>query len=76
MIVFSKDRKTIAKCKALAVTKNFGGKKDEKYAIVGCINDGVIEQTILALYPDEKTALDELEKIYEAFAGGAKTYKL
>lgn len=72
MLIFSKDRKTIADCKALKVTKNLG-KKDEKFAIVGSISS---EAFVLALYPDEKTALLELERLFGAFEGGAKAYKL
>ena len=31
---------------------------------------------VIASYPDEKTATDELEKIFAAFESGAKSYKL
>lgn len=72
MLIFSKDRKTIADCKALTVSK-YLGKKDEKFAIVGSVSS---DTKVLALYPDEKTALLELERLFGAFEGGAKAYKL
>lgn len=75
MLVFSKDRRAIADCKTLSVTKNFG-KKDEKFAIVASISSEAFDTKVLALYPDEKTALLELERVFEAFEGGARAYKL
>ena len=75
MLIFAKDRKTTSDCKVLKVTKNFG-KKDEKFAIVGSISSEAFDAIVLALYPDEKTALLELERLYEAFEGGATAYKL
>lgn len=75
MLIFSMDRKTIADCKALKVTRNLG-KKDEKFAIVGSISSEAFDTIVLALYPDEKTALLELERLFGAFEGGATAYKL
>lgn len=77
MLIFSQDRKRIMDCVSLEITKNFGGKKDEKYAIVGAAGLGsdVGFNNIMALFPDEKTAMDELEKVFAAFAEGASSYK-
>lgn len=73
MLIFSADRKKIIKATTLSVTKNFGGKKEEKWAIVA-EHEGVLH-AIAAVFADEKTAVDALEKAFAAFAEGARTYK-
>lgn len=74
MLIYSLDRKKIIKARSLSVEKNMTTKKEEKYAIVAENNAG-FSAVIAALYPDEKTAVDALEKAYQAFADGAKAYK-
>lgn len=74
MIIFSQDRKTVMDCVLLTVTRSFGGGKDAKYAIQGSAGDS--GETVMAVYPEEKNAVDALEKVYEAFAEGASSYKL
>lgn len=76
MLIFSQDRKKIVEFAMLSVTRNFGGGKDGKYAIVGTGNLGVSFDGILGTYADEKTAMDELEKIFAAFENGEKSYRL
>lgn len=79
MLIFSQNKKQITDCKMLAVTKNIGGKKEEKFVIVGTAGitaDIAGGNAILASFPDEKTALDTLEKIFTAFENGAKAYRL
>lgn len=76
MIIYSQDRKRVMDCVTLAVSKNYGAKKEEKYAIIGTAGFASgIDGNVFALYPDEKTAIDELEKAYNAFAEGARSYK-
>ena len=64
-------------CKTLRISKNIGEKKDEKYFITGSgvFNDKSEHSYTLALFPDEKSAMDELEKVFNAFAEGATSYK-
>lgn len=78
MLIFSQDRKKILDCVSVSVTRNFGGGKDAKFSLVGSSGIGTALEGsgLLASYPDEKTALDELEKIFAAFEGGAKSYRL
>ncbi len=76
MIILAQDRKHLVDCKVVSVEKNFGGKKDEKYSIQGQCGEAGLMAFNLGSYPDEKTAVDELEKIYTAFAEGAKTYMI
>ena len=76
MMIFSKDRKKMIDCTAISVERNFGGGKDGKYALVGSADFGTTSDGILAVYSDEKTALDELEKIFAAAENGAKFYRL
>ena len=77
MLVFSQDRKRVMDCNTIRISKNFGAKKDEKYAITGSgvFNDTLDNNYTLALFPDEKSAMDELEKVFNAFAEGAASYK-
>lgn len=76
MLIFSHDRKKIIDCVSVQVTRNFGGGKDGKFCIVGSGGFGTSPDGVLANYPDEKTAMDELEKVFSAFENGAKAYRL
>lgn len=77
MLIFSQDRKFIIDCAAVSVTKNFGGGKDGKFALTGAAAFGTeLNSRVIATFADEKTAMDTLEKIFEAFASGASSYKL
>ena len=66
MLIYSQKRKKIADCAAISVERIVGGS-----AGFGTMCDG-----ILAVYPDEKTAVDELEKIFAAFESGAGSYRI
>lgn len=78
MLIFSKDRKKIVDCISVTVSRNYGGGREAKFSLVGSggISTALDGSGLLASYPDEKTAMDELEKIFAAFEGGAKTYRL
>lgn len=77
MLIYSQDRKNVLDCRTISVTRNFGGSKDKKYALVATAGYGtMVNGGIVGTYPDEKTAMDELEKIFAAFEGGAVSYKL
>lgn len=77
MLIFSKDRKKIEDCVCVSVQKMFGAGKDAKYAIIGSAGFGTTyDGGVLASYPDEKTAMDELEKLFMAYESGARTYRL
>lgn len=73
MLIYSQDRKSVADAKSLVVQRNLGGGKDGKYMITAGL-DGV-GVVVAAAYPDEKSAVDALEKAYRAFADGAAAYK-
>ena len=74
MLIYSQKRKKIADCAAISVERNGG--KEGKYALVGSAGFGTMCDGILAVYPDEKTAVDELEKIFAAFESGAGSYRI
>lgn len=74
MLIFSHDRKSVVDASFLAVQKNLGGGKDAKFSIAAC-GEGFGQSALVANFPDEKTAIDALEKIYTAFADGATAYK-
>lgn len=70
MYILSQDKKKIF-CFTegiLTVGRNIGGGKDGKFAIF----TGELE--ILGVYPEEKNAIDELEKILTAAEEGKTTY--
>lgn len=69
MLVFSQDKKSLIEAKSLQVQRNLGGGKDAKYMIIASPEG--LGQVIMAVFADEKTALDALEKVYRAFAEGA-----
>lgn len=76
MLIFSQDRKKVVDCVNVGVTKNFGGGKEAKFCIIGSAGVGTSFDGILATYADEKTAMDELEKLFAAFSEGAVSYRL
>lgn len=75
MLIFTKDRKRIVECSSISVSKSFGGGKDAKFVLSGSGITG-LDAAMLAAYPDEKTAMDELEKLFTAFENGAAAYRL
>ena len=76
MLIYSQSRKKIADCAAISVERNVGGGKEGKYALVGSAGFGTMCDVILSLYLVEKTAVDELEKIFAAFDSGAGSYRI
>lgn len=75
MILMSQDRKRIVDCVVAEVVRNLGGGKEAKYLITAGAA-GINAGHVLGGYADEKTAMDELEKIYNAMLAGEKAYVL
>ena len=73
MLIMSYDRKKIIKARSLEVSKNYGGKKDEKWVISAAANE--FTTVVAAVFSDEKMAVDALEKAFLAFEDGAKCYR-
>ena len=73
MLIYSQDRRNIVDAKLLEVQRFIGGGKDTKYAIIAFGES--TGQVIAAKFADEKTALDTLEKAFQAFEGGANSYR-
>lgn len=70
MYILSQDKKKIV-CFSegiLSVGRNIGGGKDGKFAVF------VNGLEILGVYSEEKNAIDELEKIFNAAEEGKTTY--
>ncbi len=74
MMVMAKDGKMIIEVTSIQVLKNLTGSKGEKYVLSA--NGGFGSGGVIGLYADEKSAIDELEKIYAAIAEGAKIYRV
>ncbi len=73
MLIMSYDKKRVIKARTLYVTKNFTGKKDEKWALVA--ETERLAEDVVAVFPDEKTAVDALQKAFAAFSDGAVSYR-
>ncbi len=74
MLIMAQDKKRIIDCKIVEVTRNIGGSKEAKFVLTASTSGfGAI---IIGSYPDEESAMAELEKIYAAFEAGAKVYKV
>ncbi len=71
MYIFSKEKKAIISLKGiLKVEKTIGGGKGKKFALTDDLGG------VLAFYPEEKNAMDELEKIFQALEEGKETYMI
>lgn len=72
--ILAQDRKRLVMLSrgTLEVTRNIGGGKDGKYAIIA--NSNELIGTIIGSYSEEKEAIDALEKLFAAIAAGEKTY--
>lgn len=76
MFIFSQNKKEIIKVTKVCVSKNFGGKKEEKFCIVGTSLEQAISASILGKYPTEEAALIELEHIFIAMQNGERVYAI
>ena len=76
MYILSKNKKEIIKVTKVYISKNYGGKKDEKFSIVGISLEQSISGTILGKYPTEEAALIELEHIFIAMQNDEKVYAI
>lgn len=77
MLIFSRDRKKMIDCVSVQVTRNFGGGKDGKFGLIAYGGGlGSMSYVVIASFSDEKTAMDELEKMFTAFESGAQAYRL
>lgn len=75
MFILSQDKKKFAEYKFFEVSKNYGGKKEDKYSLVGTDYRGISGRTIiLGSYSDEEAAIAELENIYTAMRNGETAY--
>lgn len=72
MLIYTQDKKNVIEAKLLQVQRNIGGGKDGKFMILASAEG--MGQAIAAVFPDEKTALDALEKAFRAFSDGASSY--
>lgn len=72
MLVYSQDRKSVLDADTIQVQKNISG-KEAKYIISA--SAGARGAVVMGQYIEEQDAVEALEKVYEAFAGGAAAYK-
>lgn len=75
MLIYSSDKKSVVEASMLQVQRNIGGGKDGKYMIIACSDRMGTAVVIAATFPDEKTAVDALEKAFGAFSEGASSYR-
>ncbi len=73
MLIYSHDKKNVVDARMLSVERNIGGGKDSKFMITASVEG--FGPAVAATFPDEKTAIDALEKAYRAFVDGAVSYE-
>lgn len=77
MFILSQNKRNLAECGKIYVTKNYGGKKGEKAALFGVekrIFGTFSSSIILGMYEGQEEAMAELEKIYEAMKNRDTVY--
>lgn len=73
MFILSQDKKTLGEYLHIAVSKNYGGRKNEKYFLVGS-SRLLLGQPVLGKYPTEEAAIRELGNICAALDNNESTY--
>lgn len=76
MYMLREDGKVLANYTTFKVVANATFSKDKKIALTGTTQGFAAEEDILAFYADEKTAMDELEKIFAAIKEGKTCYTI
>ncbi len=74
MYILSHDKKVMMDVKILKIEKNFGGRKDAKFALVGTSDAKDAFPEVLHLYPTEEEALSEMHRIAAALDAGKTIY--
>ena len=73
--------RTVGKYQLLTIKKIFGGKKEEQWGLYGYCPTGsadraLFSEPIIAQYPGEDRARQELEAVFAAIESGQSTYRL
>ncbi len=76
MFVLSHDKKTLMEIAVLKVEKNFGGRGDAKFALIGTSGAENAWPATLAFYATEEEAITEIEHIMAAINAGNKIYTI
>ncbi len=74
MFILSYDKKVLMDVRIVKVEKNFGGRGDSKYALIGTSDAGGSFPETLGFYPSEEAAIAELQSILAAMEAGKTTY--
>lgn len=74
MQLLSQDRKSLAEYRKIYITRNYGGKKGNKAALIGEVNAFRGSTVVLGMYADRDEAMAELERIFEAMKNGDAVY--
>lgn len=75
MFILSQNKKKLAPYEIFDVSKNYGGKKEEKYCLVGIVcSFWGKDTTILGTYSSEENVIEELENIFTAIKNGESVY--
>ncbi len=76
MYILSQDEKTVIKAVLVEVEKNFGGKANEKYMLIGYTTANNSSPVTLGGFPTEEAAKAELSRLYGAIGSGLSTYAI
>ena len=80
MYIMSQDGRTVGKYQLLTIKRIFGGKKEEQWGLYGYCPTGsadraLFSEPIIAQYPGEDRARQELEAVFAAIESGQSTYR-
>lgn len=76
MYMIREDGKVIADYRTFKIETSVSFSKGKNYAITGTTRGYGAECDVLAYFADEKTAMDELNKIFEAIKEGKTHYTI
>ena len=74
MYLMSYDKKNLGEYTQVQIQRNLGGKKGEKYHIIG-VSHGIMPVT-LGKFPTEEAAIDEMLNIAAALQNGCAVYAM
>lgn len=73
MYVMAQDQKSICDCRTFRASKNIGGKKEERYVLIG---QGFDQEILLGFFPSEEAVIAELHRVLAAIEQGAAVYTI
>lgn len=74
MYILSQDKKSLCDFCKLQITRNYGGKKNEKYVLIAASTRPATDFITLGHFASEERAMAELQSIFSALQNRESTY--